>query len=188
MHDAVMTRAAVIQSANPTRTQAPTPEDVPQQFELGTEEWVQVYADLYDEALVNVDLSGVNFSACEEYLAPPPHLLAEGRTSLGYVWRIVDGQFRMQAGVAQDVDLKVTANWDLIRTIATLRYAVPAEFEEFQRVAQQAMAEGRLRVVGDPASRPAVLAQVDLHDKLAARTVRPSDHLGASQQSDDKKV
>jgi NAD(P)-dependent dehydrogenase (short-subunit alcohol dehydrogenase family) len=188
MHDAVMTRASLIQAAGPTRTQAPSPEDVPEKFELGTEEWVRAYAGLYDEALVNVDLSGVNFSVCEEYLTPPPDLLADGRTSLGYIWRIADGDFRMEAAVAEDVDVKISADWELIRRMATLRYAIPEELEEFQRLAQQAMAEGWLRVVGDPASKPAALAQVDLHDKLAARTVRPPSHHGATQQPDGKKV
>jgi hypothetical protein len=73
-------------------------------------------------------------------------------------------QFERSASV--DVDLCVEAEYEAI--IAMVRFVVtPENQDEYQRLAQRAMADHRIRIVGNLAR--AAIAQ-ELHNEIAERT------------------
>ena len=128
--------------------------------------WIKMAREQITEALTGTDLSGMNFALCEEFTNPPDDLRHEGASTIGFVVRIVDGRVEVDGQPTDDCDFRVVSDYDDALTIARDPDAPVAQ----PSMMEQRMAEGRLRIVGNPADVPATLAGLDIHRLLASRT------------------
>jgi hypothetical protein len=65
-----------------------------EKLEFASPEWVDMLRGLIIEGLDGKDLSGLEFTLCEEYTDPPDHLRRAGSSSIGPHIRIADGKVR----------------------------------------------------------------------------------------------
>lgn len=128
--------------------------------------WVDMAREQITEALGGTDLGGVDFALCEEFTDPPDDLRRRGASTIGFVVRVVDGRVEVDGEPSDDCDLRVVSGYDDALAIARDPDAPAAQ----PRMIEQRIAEGRLRIVGNPADVPATLAGLDIHRLLSSRT------------------
>ncbi len=61
-----------------------------EKFEFASPEWVHMLRDLIVEGLAGKDLSGIEFTLCKEYTAPPAHLRRPGSDTIGWLTDITE--------------------------------------------------------------------------------------------------
>jgi len=128
--------------------------------------WVEMAREEITRRLATVDLTGVSFVLCEEFTNPPADLRRSGADTIGFTLRITDGEVVLEDGVAETCDLRVVSDYDEALIIARDPDAPAAS----PGAVSQRLADGRLRIEGDPAAAPAQLAEVDIHRLLSSRT------------------
>jgi hypothetical protein len=128
--------------------------------------WLDMARGKIGSALAEKDLSGVDYTLCEEFTNPPPHLRRDGAETIGFCVRIEGGRVAVDDHPESVADLKVISDYaDALPVARDPDAAVTDPAEVAQR-----MADGRLKIVGDPASVPPVLTEVDVHRLLAPQT------------------
>jgi hypothetical protein len=109
---------------------------------------------------------GERFSISETYTNVPAAMSRSGDGRVAWTCRLNAPSVHFERSASTDVDLYMEADYEAI--IALVRFVVtPDNQNEYQRVAQQAMADHRIRTVGDLGR--AAFAQ-ELHNEVAERT------------------
>lgn len=149
-------------TANPIRGD----DEARSNHEFMSPPWVAMAGREITNALAESDLDDVEpFTLSEEFTDPPRHLRRDGDT-IGFFVRVA--QAHVEGGDRPDPNADCRVISDYADALAVARdpesgSADPAE-------AERRIAEGRLRIEGDPALMPAVLQQLDLHRLLADQT------------------
>lgn len=137
-----------------------------EKFRFMSPAWIEMAREQIVESLTGTDLEGVNFTLCEEFTNPPDDLRRESASTIGFVVRIVDGRVEVGDQPTDDCDFRVVSDYEDALAIARDPDAPVAQPSMMER----RIAEGRLRIVGDPAAVPATLAGLDIHRLLSSRT------------------
>jgi hypothetical protein len=137
-----------------------------EKFRFMSPSWIEMAREQITQALEGADLDGVNFALCEEFTNPPDDLRREGRVTIGFVVRLVDGRVEVEDHPTDDCDLRVVSDYDDALVIARDPDAPAAQ----PSMMEQRLAEGRLKIVGNPVDVPGSLAGLDIHRLLSSRT------------------
>jgi hypothetical protein len=129
--------------------------------------WIDMAREQITKSLARADLGGLSFTLCEEFTDPPDDLRREGANTIGFVVRVIDGRVEVEAQPTHDCDFRVVSDYADALAIARDPDAPVAQ----PSMMEQRMAEGRLKIVGDPADVPATLAGLDIHRLLSSRTL-----------------
>src|SRR5205809_903232 len=133
-----------------------------EKVEFGSSAWVMAVRHVLQETVADVDLSGIEFSMCEEFLDPPAHLRREGSDKIGWHWRIRGGVVEVNDGLADDVDLRIVGDYHTLLPMARTVLADEPSDEARQKVIAAQMSQ--VRIEGDPSRLPAFIIDVGLHD------------------------
>ena len=129
--------------------------------------WIEMARAQITGVLAGKNLAGIDFTLCEEFTSPPDDLRRDNAPSIGFFVRIADGLVEVGDHPLEEADFKVVSEYDDALAIARDPDAPAAQ----QSAMAERMAEGRLRVMGDPASVPAMIAELDIHLLLSSRTL-----------------
>jgi hypothetical protein len=138
--------------------------EVYEKLEFGSREWVDMLRDLILKGLAGKDLSGIEFTLCEEYTDPPEHLRRPGSSSIGLHVRIANGEVEVVNEVIDRATKKLVCNYDWAKRYA-MRFPDP-------KLRDQLMAEGIMRVEGEDemSKLPAVWLELDTTSLIRPRT------------------
>jgi hypothetical protein len=109
--------------------------------------------------------ASITLSICEVFTGSPRHLAESG--TIAWHCRIADGRVMFADGVADDVDIKNIADYQAILPFARLQIT-EASRPEYERMAGEAMAAGKLQRIGDMTKIPPSLH--GLHNEMAVIT------------------
>lgn len=137
-----------------------------EKFRFMSPAWIEMAREQISKSLTGTDLGGMNFTLCEEFTNPPEDLRREGASTIGFAVRIVNGRVEVGGQPTDDCDLRVVSDYDDALAIARDPDAPVAQLS----MMEQRMAEGRLKIEGNPADVPATLAGLDIHRLLSSRT------------------
>jgi hypothetical protein len=129
--------------------------------------WIKMAQDQIAGALAGQDLRGIDFTLCEEFTDAPDDLRPEGAATIGFFVRVADNSVEVGDHPTDDADFTIVSDYEDALAIARDPDAPVAQ----QSMMEARMAEGRLKVVGNPADVPAMLAGLDIHRLLSSRTV-----------------
>jgi hypothetical protein len=142
-------------------------EDSVEKAQFMSPAWIEMAREQITRALAGADLGGINFTLCEEFTGPPDDLRREGASTIGFFVRIRDGRVEVGDQPTHDADFRIVSDYEEALAIARDPDAPAAQ----QNMMEQRMAEGRLKIFGNPADVPAILAGLDIHRLLASRTL-----------------
>jgi hypothetical protein len=140
-----------------------------ERYEAGSQQWIDALGRALDEALVGVDLTGVQVAFYEECLNPPAHLLAEGESSVAWSVEIDEDGGRVSRGRIADPDLFLEADYTAVLGLAHLPISDP----ELGRLMADLAAQGLLRRGGDGSKMPPHVGAAwgKVHDLMTERTL-----------------
>jgi hypothetical protein len=138
-----------------------------EKFRFMSPAWIEMAREQITKSLTAADLRGANFTLCEEFTNPPDDLRREGASTIGFVLRVVDGRVEVGGQPTDDCDFRVVSDYDDALAIARDPDAPVAQ----PSAMKERIAEGRLKIVGNPADVPATLAGLDIHRLLSSRTL-----------------
>lgn len=141
------------------------PDDPTRAHEFMSPAWVVMAKREITTALSGHPLDVTPFTLSEEFTDPPGHLRRGGDT-IGFSVRVGGGKVEVGDLPVPTADCRVISNYDDALTIARdpdARATDPTQVSE-------RIADGRLRIEGDPTRMPAVLQELDIHRLLAAHT------------------
>jgi hypothetical protein len=141
-----------------------------ERYELGSEPWLDVMRAELADGLTGEDLDGIEFTLSEEYTDPPAHLRRGGAATIGWHMRISGGRFEVVGTPLDDADLRVVADYNALLPIAHEIHPDGGPTPETEAAIAALVAANKLELHGDRRGTPAVLAQVNLHNRLAPRT------------------
>jgi hypothetical protein len=135
-----------------------------EKLEFGSPEWVDMLRGLILEGLAGKDLSGMEFTLCEEYTDPPEHLRKPGSSSIGLHVHIVNGEVEVINEVIDRATKKMVCDYGWAKRYA-MRFPDP-------KLRDQLMAEGIMRVEGEDemSKLPAVWLELDTTSLIRPRT------------------
>lgn len=134
-------------------------------YEFMSPSWVRMAKREIVAALEPRDLDVEPFTLSEEFTDPPPHL-ADDAEVIGFAIHVGAGSVEVLEGPAPDADVRIISDYTDALEVARDPGADATDPVETGR----RVAEGRLRIVGDPTSAPPVLHEVDIHRLLAEHT------------------
>lgn len=138
--------------------------DPGERHEFMSQPWIAMARREITAALADRDLGDRSFTLSEEFTDAPAHL-RQGPDPIGFCVRIEPGHAEVGDHPGRAADLRVISDDGDALTLARDPGAASADPAE----ASHRMAEGRLRIVGDPASMPVALRTLDIHGLLANR-------------------
>jgi hypothetical protein len=138
--------------------------EVFEKYEFASPEWVDMLRDLIVTGLAGKDLSGIEFTICEEYTDPPAHLRRHGSPTIGLCVRIANGQVEVVDEVVDKATKKMVCDYGWAKRYA-MRFPDP-------KLRDQLMAEGLMRVEGEDemSKLPAVWLELDTTSLIRPRT------------------
>ena len=128
--------------------------------------WIDMAQRRIADVLAGKDLSGINYTLCEEFTNPPDHLRQGTAASLGFYIRVVDGRAEVGDHPIDDADCKIVSEYEDALPVARDPNAPAAD----PRLMQERLASGRLRIEGNPQEAPAILQNLNVHTLLASET------------------
>lgn len=128
--------------------------------------WIEMAREQITRVLAGTDLGGINFTLCEEFTSPPDDLRREGASTIGFALRVVDGRVEVGDRPTDDCDFRIVSDYEDALAIARDPDAPAAQ----PNMMEERMAEGRLKILGNPADVPPILAGLDIHRLLSSRT------------------
>lgn len=134
-------------------------------YEFMSVPWIAMARREITNALSQRELAVRPFTLSEEFTDPPQHL-ARGARTIGFFVRVGEGRVEVGDRPAPDADCRVISDYTDAVALARDRDAATVDPEQ----AERRIAEGRLRIEGDPARMPEVLQQLDIHRLLAEHT------------------
>jgi hypothetical protein len=141
-------------------------EDV---HEFMSPSWVAMARREITGALARRDLDVEPFTLSEEFTDPPAHLRSRsdpGSGTIGFWIRVGRGQVDVGGEPAPDADLRIISDYGDAVELARDPDAAAVDPAE----AERRLADGRLRIEGDPSQAPPALLQLDIHRLLAGHT------------------
>jgi hypothetical protein len=144
-------------------------------FEFCSKEWVSLLAQLLRDGLVGENLAGIDFTFCEEFVRPPQHLLRQGSQSIGFFYRIREGELEVGDGPLADDEttVKIIADYKTALPLAQRTHAennMVTGKDRDQRTRER-IASGELRMKGNFSQLIPVVEKLGLHDIIAQRTL-----------------
>jgi hypothetical protein len=136
-------------------------------YEFMSPEWISMARSRITDALAATDVTGETFTISEEFENAPRHLRRDGADTIGFSVRVGDGSVEVGDVPEPDADCRIIS--DYADGLAVARDPDAAATDPAE--AQRRIAEGRLRIEGDPSRMPAVLQQLDIHRLLADATL-----------------
>jgi hypothetical protein len=136
-----------------------------ERYEFMSAAWIEMARREITRALADKDLSGIQYTLCEEFTQPPPQLRGSGDT-IGFCVRVNNGRVEVGDHPTSDADLKIINEYSDAIVVARDPDVAAADPE----VVQERLESGRLRILGDPAGIPTVLRETDIHRLLAPHT------------------
>jgi hypothetical protein len=127
--------------------------------------WIAMARREITLALKGRDLGDAPFTMSEEFTDAPEHL-RNGRERIGFSVRIADGTVEIDDRPASMADLRVISDYD--DALALARDPNSASSDPVE--AEQRLADGRLRLEGDPTRLPLALQEANIHTLLARHT------------------
>ena len=134
-------------------------------FEFMSPSWIAMARREITRALSRQDLDVEPFTLSEEFTDPPAHL-ARGAGTIGFAVRIGHGDVEVVDHPSADADVRVISVYADALELARDPDAASADPDE----ARRRLAEGRLRIEGDPTGMPDQLQALDIHRLLARHT------------------
>jgi hypothetical protein len=138
-----------------------------EKFRFMSPAWIEMAREQITKVLAEADLEGINFTLCEEFTGPPDDLRREGASTIGFFVRLVDGRVEVGDQAIDDADVRIVSDYEDALVIARDPDAPAAQ----QSVMEERVAQGRLKIVGNPTDVPAILAGLDIHRLLSSRTL-----------------
>jgi hypothetical protein len=135
-------------------------------FEFMCREWIASAREEITRALAGKDLGPTRFVLCEAFTNPPQHLRRDDSDTIGFCLVVGGGALDVSDRPSPDADCTIVS--DYADALAIARDPDAAANEEAAMA--ERVADGRLKIVGDPSAAPAVLRQLNIHALLAART------------------
>jgi hypothetical protein len=135
------------------------------EHEFMSPSWIAMAREEIVTALSGCDLPLDPFTLSEEFTHPPPHLRGDADT-IGFSVRLGPGTVEVGDRPDPGADCRIISDYDDACAVARDPDAASTDPAE----AERRIAEGRLRIEGDPARIPRVLQQLDIHRLLARRT------------------
>lgn len=134
-------------------------------YEFMSSPWIATAREEITSALSGRELDVRPFTLSEEFTDPPRHL-RHGSETIGFSVRV--GQGRVEVGDRPEpaADCRIISDYADALEVARDPDAGSADPAE----AERRVAEGRLRIVGDPTRMPPALQQLDVHRLLARFT------------------
>jgi hypothetical protein len=138
--------------------------EVFEKFEFASPEWVDELRVQILKGLAGKDLSGIEFTLCEEYTNPPAHLRQPGAATIGLYVRIANGEVEVVNEVIDVATKKMVCDYEWAK-----RYAMRFPDPELR---ERLMAEGSMRVEGENemSNLPAVWLELDTTSLMRPRT------------------
>jgi hypothetical protein len=135
-----------------------------EKFEFASPEWVDMLRDLIVDGLAGKDLSGIDFTVCEEYTNPPAHLQRPGSATIGFYVHIANGDIEVVDHVIEGATKKLVCDYGWAKRYA-MRFPDP-------KLRKQLIAEGTMRVEGENemSNLPAVWLELDTTSLIRPRT------------------
>jgi hypothetical protein len=145
-----------------------------EQYEFASSAWVDMFRNVFVCGLAERDLEGIDFTASEEFLDPPAHLLSGDNQTIGFYYRI-------RAGELEVSDRPLPESETTVKTVVDYDTALPfarRSVDENARLSGKSVAErvedwssqGLLKMTGKFEQVPAVVRDLHIHDRLSART------------------
>jgi hypothetical protein len=144
--------------------------EMPEKYEYGSPKWVAMVRGLVEEGLDGEDLTGINFSFCEENTDPPSHLLRPGSNSIGFYVRVENGEVEVGDYPIDGTCFKIVGDYSAMREYALRPFHGANPDPETAALRQRMIAAGKMRVEGVRADWPAVISNLDLHNRARVRT------------------
>ena len=129
--------------------------------------WLQMAHEQITAVLAQQDLAGIDFALCEEFTNPPEDLRHTDAATIGFFVRVSDGRVEVGDRPIDNANLKVVSTYDDALSIARDPDAPAAQ----PGAMADRLAQGTLRIDGDPSSAPQVLAELDIHRLLSSHTL-----------------
>jgi hypothetical protein len=126
--------------------------------------------ELVEEGLAGADLAGINFSFCEENTDPPPHLRRPGSDTIGFYVRVENGEIEVGDHPIDGATFKIVGDYAAMRDYALRPFPGANPDPETAALRQRMIADGKMRVHGVRAEWPAVISDLDLHNRARIRT------------------
>jgi hypothetical protein len=139
-------------------------------YEYGSPEWVGMVRGLVEEGLAGEDLAGITFSFCEENTDPPAHLRRPGSDTIGFYVRVENGEVEVGDHPIDGTTFKIVGDYTVMRAYALRPFPGANPDPETAELRQRMIAAGKMRVVGVRAEWPAVISNLDLHNRARLRT------------------
>jgi hypothetical protein len=141
-------------------------------YEFLSAEWLQELRSQLEQGLEGEDLTGIDYTMCEEYTGVPAHLRPRGGDTVGFYFRVRDGKVEVGDPPIQDANIRVLADYATVHPNAMLTHAEisAATGLDPQELMAKNAAAGTVQVFGQLSDMPPVIANVHLHDRLAPRT------------------
>jgi hypothetical protein len=135
-----------------------------EKFEFASPEWVDMLRDLIVKGLAGKDLSGIEFTVCEEYTDPPADLRRPGSETIGFYVRIANGEVEVVNDVIDRATKKLVCDYGWIKRYA-MRFPDP-------KLRDRLIAEGIMRVEGENemSNLPSVWLELDTTSLIRPRT------------------
>jgi hypothetical protein len=129
--------------------------------------WVEMARAEITQALSTANLANEQFTLCEEFTNPPDHLRRGDAETIGFYVRLAGGHVEIGDDSRVAADCRITSDYADALTVARDPDAPAADPKEIQR----RIAEGTLKIEGDPSRMPKALQHLDIHRLLAVRTL-----------------
>ncbi len=141
-----------------------------EKYEYGSPEWVAMVRELVEEGLAGEDLAGISFSFCEENTDAPAHLLRPGSDTIGFYVRVDNGEVEVGDQPIDGTTFKIVGDYSAMREYALRPFPGAKPDPDTAALRQRMIVEGKMRVEGVRADWPAVISNLDLHNRARLRT------------------
>lgn len=140
-------------------------ESEPVKHEPASPEWIAAYRAFLERELAGETFEGVNVTMSYEMTNPPAHLLRDGRTSIGWHFRIADGKCELGDHPLPEADLVLVADYETEREILKM---TNEEHTAHVRNGDRAkiVTAGKYRVTGNPRLIPPVFERINPRDRF----------------------
>jgi hypothetical protein len=137
-----------------------------EKYEMAGPQWVAKLRRVVEEGLAGEDLTGIDFSICEEYTEPPEHLRQPGSATIGIYLRIQNGNFEV-GDHPIDATFKIVGDYAAMREYALRPFSPTRLDPETAALRQRMIEDGKMRVLGPRADSPPT-TQLNLHQQPGA--------------------
>lgn len=141
-------------------------------FEFASPAYIDELRRQLADAFAGKDLGAIEFTLSEEYTDPPKHLLAAGKSTIGFHLRLSGGAFEVNGHPLPNADVATVADYQSFLPFARhVRGVDPHRDAEFIETRKRLVAAGKIRTSGDHESLPAALRETKLHNRMAPLTL-----------------